>query len=155
MKLPRPRIWLLMLVVALAALGKAGWVLVKRSREYSLLARQHASAEKLAGIIRDSFQGLREPKTKSIQSTRAHIDRIDARIRQCAPDSSALELLRRQRADAKEDLNGTLKALHYLERGAEEYSNEAASEHRIAATYRRAARYPWLGPPRIESPPPE
>jgi hypothetical protein len=97
MRLPRIRIWLLMTVVALAALGSTGWVLVQRSREYLKIAIEN---ETIVQAHRSFLKIRPEPLDRETRR----------RIAKMADDA---------RADA--------------------------------LAYRRAARYPWIGAPRIES----
>jgi hypothetical protein len=112
MRVPRLRIWLLMLVVALAALGSAARVLVKRSREYTRIAAMHERGARL------------------VQRRILRITRIE------------LEIYGNQRLS-----EATRRAI--AERDESE-RRQIDNEKRTAAAYRRAALYPWLGPPRIE-----
>jgi hypothetical protein len=112
MKPPRPRlcIWLLMLVVALVALGSAVAVLAPRSTEYLHIARVH---EGRAGNFRERAAAYRK-------------------------------LIRDGSRSASLTLNQTTAL---LTRKALEAEDDARIEDTNAALYRRAARFPWLGPP--------
>jgi hypothetical protein len=101
-----------MLVVALAALGSAGWVLVERSSQYLLLARVH-----------------------------------ERRAANCRALAASYRVLL-SRGNADPDLPRTQKNAFFL-RMAIEVEQDARFEANKVELYRLAARFPWLGPPRI------
>jgi hypothetical protein len=152
MRLPKFRIWVLMLVVALAALASIGWVWVRRSRDYSKLANQYASLEKITlSLVSSSGQSIERARA-SVQSAKAHVDRMDefAGDPVAASHSDLLELIRRERVKANERLTSAVERLTQEERDAHEYRRDAVSQHAMSAAYRRSARFPWLGPPRVK-----
>jgi hypothetical protein len=107
-----------MLIVALAALGSAEWVLMKRSAEYARIAAYYEARE-------------RNWKT------------------QIGRSETVLQTIQQgvQQGDGSEAVVAAVKrTLESLRSGAEK-------EHAQASAYRRAARYPWLGPPRFERAP--
>jgi hypothetical protein len=112
-----------MLVVALAALASGGWVLVKRSREYSKLATMYDqlthkalnNANRAENYLRLSEQ---EARRKPI---------LPQPYRQQAEETSASY---RQLAQAS--------------------TRDAQAFRQSAGAYRRAARHPWLGSPRTQ-----
>jgi hypothetical protein len=109
-----------MLVVALAALGSAGWVLVNRSWNYSQLAANFASQANNRLELAEAHDRLAES--------------YDYLARQNYRSARSLILMNTQQS----------KAIRYRA--------DAAKYQSFAEAYRRAARYPWLGPPPIEQP---
>jgi hypothetical protein len=97
MRLPRIRIWILMTVVALAALGLAGWVLAGRTREYSKLADFWARQEERD--LRDASYSDNsvEHAKRMVQSEQAHLEWMEEFARSSVFASHPEELERRRR----------------------------------------------------------
>jgi hypothetical protein len=121
---PRVRIWLLMLVVALVALGSSAWPLARRSKQYRTMAVYYETRE----------TSWRRPQRR--------YEIVGQRYRKIS------ESQRRTRLKGELEL-----AARRAENLASKTREFADGDHTIAVAYRRAARYPWLGPPRIEPPP--
>jgi hypothetical protein len=120
MRRPRMRIWVAMFVVALAALGSAGWVLWKRSREYS---KRAAILEKRLSATSITFLRVEV----SVELHRRSIPSI--------PDEDIAKLVE--------------KNVQHEEQFVARLRNDVSSGRAQAAAYRRAARYPWLGAPHL------
>jgi hypothetical protein len=119
MKLPRPRIWSLMLAVAIVAVGSASWVWVGKSREYSMMAAKYESQELRFRKYAESWQLRIKAWARRLDTNKySEADRttIQMEIARC---DNEFRIERRFADDS----------------------------HASAATYRRAARYPWLAAP--------
>jgi hypothetical protein len=121
MRLPRFRIWVLMLIVALAALGSAALVLIRRSTQYSMIAAEFENRE--TTCLREIED--RQPKLKKIRGL--------------------LESAHSKHAGRPRD-----PLFLTLEQHVGEYKLLAESARAQAIAYRRAARYPWLGQPDVK-----
>jgi hypothetical protein len=140
-RLPRVRIWFLMLVVALAALGSAGWVLLKRSREYTELASMHRSIEKAHLWDATTMEQIAADIQKTVETNLIAAQAIerDTLVPNGIERLDRIEARRAQYAPVVRD----------YEQSAAESRREARLERALAAAFDRAARYPWLGAPRI------
>jgi hypothetical protein len=124
-----------MTVVALAALASTGWVLVGRSREYLKSAQYY---DQLAALdIRTNTI-----ETETCKSFQRVIEGSTELAKIVAPHEKAAYLERIQRNKEwidvyKQDIDRRVSTI--------------TRERNAAGAYRRAARYPWLGPPRIKS----
>jgi hypothetical protein len=157
MRFPRLRIWLLMLLVALAALGSFALVLWTQSRQYSELAIVHEkqAATLAAAIKRAKFLislSLDHPKHNlQLLSLRRQLRRLtdadDTRVNDRGQEAI-------EGAEAEKIAQMELANIEQAKRTAE--SEYGALERVLliefdrVRTYRRAARYPWLGAPRVE-----
>jgi hypothetical protein len=113
-----------MLLVALAALGSARWVLVKRSAGYARLAELHAMRERELTSRASYFQERAQELRDRARSPTAH-----------------------------ETIPSFEERAKIWDGRAEESLKWAALQHDQAEMYRRAARYPWLGAPRVDPEP--
>jgi hypothetical protein len=149
MRLPRFRIWILMTVVVLAALASTVLVMVLRSWEYSKIAAwqeaQEISNIKLLRAFNDAVSAMKSQtadRRKEIDDNerdmiaRAGVDKDEAKEERL---SAAINRARLDDGNMDEVLNARGAAIRA----------EALRRRAIASAYRRAARYPWLGPPRV------
>jgi hypothetical protein len=152
MRLPRFRIWALMVVVALAALASTAWVLVGRSREYSRNADFWAWQENINLRFASSSDKSVEQAKMMVQSSKAHLERMEefARLPSFLSHPDKLRELQRECVGIQERLAFEVRKLRAEEVDAEKYREDATIYHTRAEAYRRAARYPWLGDPRVK-----
>jgi hypothetical protein len=126
MKLPRPRIWLLLLAVAIVAVGAASWVWrVKAKRLLAIAVQREAEESRLLSKAASS-----ERWNRAESELLAVVVEAEAQ-----PPTPMDEALRR----------GLQKRISKSNKGIRKYRRLAASAHASAVSYRRAARYPWLG----------
>jgi hypothetical protein len=150
MRLPRIRIWILMTVVALAALASTGWVMVRRSREYLALAVMHEKRARSYALARQV--------TYKYGYHMHQMAPLCRRLLQLLNESQFVDPTRQQQIDyytaAEKRLKSELvkaeqeKRDEQLER--ERLRKRVPIERALAVRYRRAARYPWLGAPRVK-----
>jgi hypothetical protein len=106
-----------MAVVALAALGSAGWVWVRRSSEYSKIADKYTTFERKSLNLMALFEELDKDRERSNRNSSPERDEMS----------------------------------RYANMRILELKENAVKEHAVADAYRRAARFPWLGAPRVKS----
>ena len=136
MRLQRLRIWALMLVVALAALGSWSLVLVKRSRVY--YSRAFALEQRAIGWEKSASH-----YDKLVSLIEDSVARSRGQLRNYELQYGVNDRMRRSIEEEKEVLGHTKQQAAEL--------HQSAAEARVNATaYRRAARYPWLGAPRVK-----
>jgi hypothetical protein len=130
MKLPRPRIWLLMLVVAVVAVGSASWAWARKARRVSQAAAQCEGQEsfyrdmlKQSGELRDSWASRVVELELEAQSVTHTPDAIE---------DMSVKILSAQ--EAVKDMDLLVQECRIL----------IANAHESADSYRKAARYPWL-----------
>jgi hypothetical protein len=158
MRVPRFRVWILMLVVALAAMASAGWVLVTRSREYSTLAESHEARVKRAlknlEYYTSRYWALRKDYRR-LTKRLVQVEREEAEQKLGVTDdtrsSSRSEPPGQEIRRIKMFLRVETEALSEAERRIDTARATIKFSRPRVTPYRRAARYPWLGPPRIES----
>jgi hypothetical protein len=127
MRMPRIRLWLLMVVVVLAASLAAGWAWETKARR---LAKIAARREREEAVFREVLAGYRK-------QNRALAEMIDSLGDDPEPDrpnvgdiQAEIGLMHRQMVNNEEYIRS--------------YQQLADSAHASAVTYRKAARYPWL-----------
>jgi hypothetical protein len=157
MRLPRLRIWILMLVVALAALGSAAWILTKRSREYSERAAEHElqavtftqDAENARLLVENSLE-----RTKAVKETLNNYKDILVGLKNLPAASDGAEAAIAAHSAAEEGFKRQLATnesnTRHWEAAYERAVISIREEHMRVKRWRRAARCPWLGPPRVK-----
>jgi molecular chaperone GrpE (heat shock protein) len=152
---PRLRIWILMTVVAIAALALTGW---RRSQECSKIAARYDS-RKRNELEQKEFNESDAAKIRAIiQVARDSVTRLSEPI----PTTTAVNARNRSISDVRaSDEHGEIARLETLlaeyeenlqkvEKEVEKYRKRAAFARATAAAYRRIARYPWLFAPPCE-----
>jgi hypothetical protein len=134
MRLPRVRIWLVMLAVAIVAVGSATWVLWKRSAEYARLATQCETHEFNFRLDLEHFESLKRFNQEEIESLRETLPGLDG---------DSFEVVQRQIKEAQDEI----QEFDDLSRAC---SQHVAAAHANVAVCRRSVRFPWLGAPRVK-----
>jgi HAMP domain-containing protein len=166
MKLPRLRLWVLMLLVALSAIVSGAWVLSLRAQNYRRLAAYHEVQMALYSRVTEDCDFRKQITTNRIGSRNRTLESIKSRV-------TFLEQQRKQ--DLRQgifdiSLNGELSTARSI---LSDYSRKHADEigeleeqlrendrerlesihkceyhARQTQAYLRVARMPWLLPPR-------
>jgi uncharacterized iron-regulated membrane protein len=141
---PAISIWVLMLIVALAALGSAWSVFEPRSRQWSTDAAFQARREKAILVGLQYLQSITCGESDECGDSASAKDAIVSEVRSWCFQGDHVPL---------DELAKGFEA-RALRRGdfspeIAEFRAHAAKEGALAIAYRRSARYPWLGAPRI------
>jgi hypothetical protein len=118
-----------MLLVAIVAIASAATILVRRSKQYSQIAAAHSARE---AATRDLLAML-EWQAASVSG----VIEFNVAVRQ-GPGARIFG-----------SSDGFVAEKDQLDSAIHKYRKLVEHERDVAAAYRRAARYPWLGTPRV------